>query len=149
MDQPDVEGINNSKEESAPADTGCLCLCMLARFHQVAADPQALQHEFGHSGQAFSDTDILRAAKYLKLKAKNVKTDVNRLKDFVLPAIAKSIGGEYFILANVNVEQGKVLIQKPGAQRPETLTLNELEQHWSGAFIGYQTLLVTRHDRQV
>jgi len=139
MDQPHVEGVNNSQKESSRADSGCHCLCMLARFHQVAAAPQALQHEFGHSGQSFSDTDILRAAKYLKLKAKAVKSETNRLKDFVLPAIAKSIDGEYFILANVNVEQGKVLIQKPGATRPETLTLDELEQHWSG-----ELLLVTK-----
>lgn len=139
MDRPGVEGINSSNKESAPADTGCLCLCMLARFHQVAADPQALQHEFGHSGQTFSNTDILRAAKYLKLKAKDIKTDTNRLKEIALPAIAKSVDGDYFILANVNVEQSKALIQKPGAQRPETLALDELEQHWSG-----ELLLVTK-----
>ena len=50
-------------------DTGCVSLVLLARYHQVAADPQGLKHEFGES-EHFSDTDILRASKYLKLKAK-------------------------------------------------------------------------------
>jgi len=34
-------------------DTGCISLVMLARIHQIAAEPQALQHQFGQSGKSF------------------------------------------------------------------------------------------------
>lgn len=135
MGQFETEGSNNSNEGADALDTGCLCLCMLARFHQVAADPQALQHEFGHSGQLFAGLEILRAAKYLKLKAKSIKSDVQHLKDLVLPAIARTTDDNYFILASFNPEQGKVLIQKPGSQSPQSITLNELEELWSGELI--------------
>lgn len=136
MGQFETENSNNANEEGSHAlDTGCLCLCMLARFHQVAADPQALQHEFGHSGQSFAGLEILRAAKYLKLKAKSIKSDVQHLKDLVLPAIARTRDDHYFILASFNAEQGKVLIQKPGSQSPQSITLNELDELWSGELI--------------
>jgi subfamily B ATP-binding cassette protein HlyB/CyaB len=135
MGQVESENSNCSNEGADALDTGCLCLCMLARFHQLAADPQALQHEFGHSGQSFASLEILRAAKYLKLKAKSIKSDVQHLKDLVLPAIARTRDDHYFILASFNAEQGKVLIQKPGSQSPQSITLNELEELWSGELI--------------
>lgn len=116
-------------------DTGCICLCMLARFHQVAADPQALRHEFSQSAQAFSDNDILRAAIYLKLKAKAVKSNLEALKDIVLPAIGKDHQGHYFILAQYDAERGKILMQSPAENRPRTITSIELTEFWSGDLI--------------
>ncbi len=135
MSQLNTEDSNNTREGTDAIDTGCICLCMLARFHQVAADPQSLQHEFGQSGDVFASLDILRAAKYLKLKAKSLKSDVQHLKDLVLPAIAQTIDGHYFILASFNAEQGKVLIQQPGSQNPQSITLNDLEALWSRELI--------------
>ncbi len=116
-------------------DTGCSCLCLLARYHQVAADAQALQHEFGESGRRFTDTDILRAASFLKLKAKLVKPDTQRLKDIALPAIAKDQSGNYLILGRIDSDNEKVLIQKPTARAPQTLSIKEFEALWSGELI--------------
>ena len=59
-------------------DTGLACLIMLARFHQIAADPGQLAHQFKVSGEAFGQTDILLAAKHLGLQAKAVKTSIDR-----------------------------------------------------------------------
>lgn len=128
-----TEELRNSKNREV--DTGCLSLCLLARFHQVAADPGALQHEFGQSGQTFSDTDILRAASYLKLKAKAIKADLEKLPDIALPAIAKATDGHYFVLAQYNAEQGKALVQAPGENRPQTLIKEELSERWQGELI--------------
>lgn len=69
-----------------------------------AADAKTLQHEFGESAKHFTDTDILRAASFLKLKAKLVKSDIQRLKDVALPAIAKDKNGKYFILGRIDSE---------------------------------------------
>ena len=62
--------------ESAPpsadagvTDTGLICLLILARFYDLPADGSQLRHQFAQSGQVLSDTDLLRAAKHLGLKA--------------------------------------------------------------------------------
>lgn len=62
------------KEEGAQQviDTGLSCLVIATRLHQVAADPNQLIHQFGQSGQVFSELDILLAAKWLKLKARAI-----------------------------------------------------------------------------
>ncbi len=123
------------QQENTNIDSGCVALVLLARFHQIAVDPHSLQHQYGQSGQHFSDTDILRAASHLKLKAKAIKASVSSLSGITLPAIAKDINGRYFILAQHNVEENKVLIQQPGAQRPSTITTEQLIEHWSGDLI--------------
>lgn len=116
MGQFEVEDSNNSNEGTDALDTGCLCLCMLARFHQVAADPQALQHEFGRSGQSFAGLEILRAAKYLKLKAKLVKSGVEHLKDLVLPAIARTKDDNFLSSPVLMRNKVKSLFRNPAAR---------------------------------
>lgn len=125
----------NVPPHNSNPDSGCSCLCLLARYYQVAADAQTLQHEFGESGKQFTDTDILRAASYLKLKAKKVKPDIGQLKDIALPAIAKDNAGKYLILARIDSDNEKVLIQNPAARAPQTLSLKDFEMLWSGELI--------------
>ncbi len=124
-----------SQQGSTSIDTGCISLVLLARFHHIAADPQALVHQFGQSGKTFSDSDILRAATYLKLKAKALKCTAEQLQSITLPAIAKDTDGRYFILAQYNTQQEKVLVQEPGADRPRTLSIEQLMKLWSGELI--------------
>src|SRR5512139_1349060 len=79
-------------------DNGLICLVMLARFHQISADPEQLAHQF-KSGEPFGKTEILLAAKHLGLQAKPVKTSIDRLDRTPLPAMAVDTEGGYFILA--------------------------------------------------
>ena len=108
----------------APIDTGLACLVMLARFHQIAADPGQLAHQFKVSGAAFEQSEILLAAKHLGLQAKAVKTSVDRLDRTPLPAMVADNTGGYFILARV--EGDKVLIHDPRVERPQMLSREEL-----------------------
>ena len=71
-------------------DTGLNSLVAIARFHQLPAEADQLAHEYGVSGEDFGDTEILRAAKALTLKAKQLKPILNELKPAMLPAIAKA-----------------------------------------------------------
>lgn len=64
-------------------------LCLIARLHQVAADPAALAHQLGLSPSEPVDVpDLLRAAKSLGLKARKVSCGVERLALTPLPALA-------------------------------------------------------------
>ena len=113
-----------------PVDTGLACLVMLARFHQIAADPGQLAHQFNVSGQASTQTELLLAAKHLGLQAKVVKTTIDRLDRTPLPAMAVDSTGGYFILARF--EDDTALIHDPRVERPQVVTRDELTARWSG-----------------
>ncbi|WP_296649141.1 type I secretion system permease/ATPase [Thiobacillus sp. 63-78] len=114
-------------------DTGLTCLVMLARFHQVAADPDQLAHQFKASGEPFGRHEILLAARHLGLQAKSVRTSVERLDRTPLPAMAVDSEGGHFILARFDA--GKALIHDPRAERPQVVSRDELLARWSGELI--------------
>src|SRR5262245_42954901 len=114
-------------------DTGLICLLILARFHDLPADGSQLRHLYAQSGQPLSDTDLLRAAKHLGLKAGVVRTRWCKLPGTPFPAIAKRRDGRYVVLAKINRE--KALIQDPVEGRPLVLTREQFESTWSGELL--------------
>ena len=132
-----------TEKEPVPTllDTGLACLVMLARFHQIAVDPEQLTHQFGVPGEpasagpraGFGKTEILLAAKHLGLQAKAVKTAPDRLDRIPLPALAADGNGGYFILARYDAD--KALIHDPRAERPQVITRDELLARWTGELI--------------
>jgi subfamily B ATP-binding cassette protein HlyB/CyaB len=114
-------------------DTGVIGLVMLARFHNIAADAAQIAHDFRESGKPLTVPQLLLAAKQLGLKARQVSTDVSRLPQTPLPALAIDPEGRFFILARVDAEQ--VLIQDPCAERPQVFSTAEFAARWSGELI--------------
>jgi len=119
--------------ESPMADTGLVCLVMLARFHSVAASAEQLAHEFALAQQLFTSRELLLAARKLGLKAKSVNTTIARLDRTPLPAIAANGDGTFFIIAKL--DQGKALIQDPRAERPEVISFEDLAARWTGELL--------------
>jgi len=123
-------------------DTGLNTLVAIARFHQLPAEPDQLAHEFSQPGEQFSDTEILRAAKALTLKAKCLKSSLSDINPAILPAIAKTKEGAYIIVARV-MEEGEgsqkhitdLLIHDLREQAPRSVSAAEFEQLWSGELI--------------
>ena len=124
-----------SSKYNEKMDSGCLALVMIARFHQVAADPTSLRHQFCQSDSIFSDLEIIHAAKYLKLKAKPLSCSVSSLERVPLPAVAKDKAGNYFILGQLDSKSNKVLFQNADGSRPKTCTLEQFSMLWSGELI--------------
>lgn len=131
--KPNQAASNFSRQSEPRIDTGLIGLVMMARLHGIAADPEQLAHEYRHGDQLFGHTEILLAAKKLGLKAKAVKINIQRLALTPLPALARDVYGDYFILAKVDAEQ--VLIQSPSTGRPERVSLAELQQRWQGELL--------------
>ena len=125
-------GSDSVTEETPPdlTDTGLICLLILARFHDLPANGSQLQHLFTQSGQALSDTDLLRAAKHVGLKAGVVKTKWDKLSGMPLPAMAKLVDGRYLVVAKVQGE--KVLVQHGDETRPLVLSRERFEMIWTG-----------------
>lgn len=134
-------------------DAGSLAaLCMVARFHQIAADPATLAHQLGlQSSAAVGTDDLLRAAKYLGLKAKLSKTTPERLSLTPLPALALMRGGDAaesgtnqdhhntsvraVILAQCDGK--RILLQDPTADgsRPVIESVEVFATQWTGELI--------------
>jgi len=122
------------KEGAEDMDTGLIGLVMLARFHGLAIDPDQIAHELKDPGKPFDSSKILIAAKRLGLKAKLVKTTIERLKKTPMPALALDKDGRYFIVARVD-EGDRVLIQDPRAERPQILLQDDFVERWSGQLL--------------
>jgi subfamily B ATP-binding cassette protein HlyB/CyaB len=106
---------------------------ILARYYDLPADGSQLRHQFAQSGQALSDTELLRAAKYLGLKAGSFNTSWSKLAGTPFPALAKRTDGRYVVLAKI--EGDKALIQDPVAGRPLVLLREQFESSWSGELL--------------
>lgn len=122
---------------SGSVDSGLASLAMVARFHQVAADPAQIRHQFGAQGSPFDAISLVRASRHLGLRAKSVRSHWDRLTRIALPTIAQSPAGKFFVLAKVG--EGKVLLQDPAQPKPQTLSREEFEESWNGNLI-----LITR-----
>lgn len=136
-------------------DTGLYTLAALANFHKVPADVSQLRHEFSPNGELFDTETILRAAKSLTLKAKEKIVQLNEITNSILPAIARSSDGRFFIIAQVSQSMVKktdlkrddylgfdrVLVHDLEEKSPKKITPEELSGMWSGRLI----LVVHRH----
>jgi subfamily B ATP-binding cassette protein HlyB/CyaB len=114
-----------------------ICLLILARFYDLPADGAQLRHQFAQSSRLLTDTDLLRAAKHLGLKAGVKTANWSKLGGIPLPALAKRTDGRYVVLAKI--EGDKVLLQDPVEARPLVLSREQFESAWTG-----QLLLFTK-----
>lgn len=131
---------NNEPASTAPAKSAPMqALCAVARFHQIAADPATLMHQLGlQPSEAIGTSELLRAAKYLGLKAKLSSTTAERLALTPLPALAMLRGEDaatrVVILAQCDGQ--RVLFQDPAAGGPPTIEpLEVFTAQWTGELI--------------
>jgi subfamily B ATP-binding cassette protein HlyB/CyaB len=111
-------------------------LCLLARLHQVAAEPAALRHALGRAPtEAVGTADLLLAAKHLGLKGKLSRSNAERLNLAPLPALARLNDGRWVVLAQCDGQ--RVLFQDALAQshRPTIEPLEVFAAQWSGELI--------------
>jgi subfamily B ATP-binding cassette protein HlyB/CyaB len=136
----EVPAPNPQAGEPAPGLDPLRALCLIARFHQVAADAATLAHQLGlQASEPVADDDLLRAAQHLGLKAKRVTTTPDRLQLSPLPALAKirrlDASEAYVILARC--DNDRVLFQDPGGEKahPTIESLETFAAQWTGELI--------------
>lgn len=118
-------------------DTGLLCLTIMAQLFDRKANPQQLRHLAGNGTALFGETDILRSARVLDLKAKAVSTTLERILKTPLPAIAEGKDGRFFILAKA--AEDKVLLHFPPSRTPEIVSMDGFIEQWNGRLLLFTT----------
>ena len=136
-----VDSATTEKTVPEGIDEGLASFTLLARFLGVAVDPADVKHRLGKQGEPATAQDLLRVAKWLKLKARLVTVKPERLSKTPLPAIALMNDGGFWILARLGQEEAnpQVLVHRPAAPRPEVMPYADFAATWSG-----QLLLLTR-----
>jgi ATP-binding cassette, subfamily B, bacterial HlyB/CyaB len=119
-------------------------LCLVARLHQVAAEPAALKHQLGLGASSpVSLQDMLRAARLLGLRPKHVRTALDRLPLTPLPALALMKGGAVAVLAQCDGQ--RVLLQRFGNEgEPPTPPLIEPIEQFAEQWTGELVLIASR-----
>ncbi|GAB4528991.1 MAG: type I secretion system permease/ATPase [Amphiplicatus sp.] len=114
--------------------SGFICLALLLKLLQVAADPAQLEHQLGAVGADPSPEDLTRLARRLGAKARVMKAGcAGELHRLPLPAIARRRGGGYVVVAQAS--EGRLLIQDPSEGRPRTVSPEAFETDWSGELV--------------
>jgi ATP-binding cassette, subfamily B, bacterial HlyB/CyaB len=111
-------------------------LCLVARLHQVAAEPHALRHALGKGEHdPVTIDDLLLAARQLGLKAKRIRTTPERLSVNPLPALAMLNDGRTVVLAQCDSQ--RVLFMDPGSghARPTIEPIETFAAQWSGELV--------------
>ena len=119
--------------------SGIQCLALIARFHQIPAEPSALIREFQHNDldsndKSLADINLIRAAKSLGFRAKFIVDKAGKLSAHTLPAIARHQDGHFFLIVKIGTKGGsdEVLIHDLAYGKPSTHSFNELNEFWTG-----------------
>ena len=132
---PETEPAQQPSGAPSPAelDAGLACLVLIAQFHNLPADAQALRHQLARPQGALQEVELLLGAKALGLKARTVRLRPERLEHTPLPCLALASDGHHFVLARVDA--AKALIFDPATKRNEILSREQLAARWDGRAI--------------
>ena len=132
----------------APSNGGLRALCLIARLHHIAVDPDTLAHQLGWSSSHRIDLDdLLIAARHIGLKAKRSRSRIDRLNLAALPALAvlrPDEGSDPRIVVLAQCDGQRVLFQDPAAAadassgqgaRPTIEPLDVFASQWTGELI--------------
>ena len=127
------------RSETTPLDPGLRALCGVAAYYRIAADPVQLARALALGERAADETDLIRAAKLVGLKARlAVKVDAERLQTLPTPAIVRMAGGAVMVLAGRSA-LGLLRLVDPISHAAQEAPLEDVARD-----IGGQALLVAR-----
>ena len=121
------------QEEMDKQDTGLNCLLTIAAYYGIPTDMGNIRHNYNLQGHIAGESDLLRIAKGLKLKAKCVNLNCEQIGKVTLPAIIQLQDGTFSILLRVN--EKKYLIALCNENSPRVLDEDAFEGVYSGECI--------------
>jgi ATP-binding cassette, subfamily B, bacterial HlyB/CyaB len=122
----------------ATTDSALAAFVLMLGFLQKPADGEQLRHAAGKGGAPLDASDLLRLAKQLDVRAREVDAPIAKLGRQPLPAIASTKDGHFFLL--LQVSDDKALVFQPDGDKPQAVPLEALAENYSGKLI----LMTTR-----
>jgi len=119
-------------------DSGLASLALVARLHHIDVDPHQLAHRFKEDERELDVITLLRAARSLGFKAKEASMAAQGIDPRILPLLARTRDGSYFIIVRVSRNEAgtvRYLVQRPQHPGPESLQADALDAMWSGSAI--------------
>ena len=119
-------------------DSGLYSLALAARLHQIPVDAEQLEHQFGNGPSSCDVAGIIRAAREIGFKAREIKIDASKISRRNLPLLVANAEGGYFLLARIQQQENGIrhyLIQYPGLKQPQILPESEFASLWQGTAI--------------
>ncbi|MGK5093616.1 type I secretion system permease/ATPase [Deltaproteobacteria bacterium TL4] len=117
-------------QKPATVDSGLSCLMMIVSFFRISADKDQLQRSFSNGTAPMGLTEIMRAAKTLKMKVRQSKGTWQKITNLPLPLILQKNDGTFLTLARA--EEQQVLTYDPLKSEPQWLSQKQLEPLWNG-----------------
>jgi ATP-binding cassette, subfamily B, bacterial HlyB/CyaB len=118
----------------APDQSGFVCLTLILKFLEIAAEPAQLHHQLGSNKGDVTPGDLVRLAKQLGAKSRLLSVEPSAdLSKHPLPAVGRWNDGGYFLIGKFGDSQ--VLIQDPQKAQPENLSLEEFSSRWFGDLV--------------
>lgn len=112
-------------------DGGLAALMFILSSQGVSVTPEQIQHQF--PGRPIGVVEMVRCAKNLRLKARSVTSNWERLTKTPLPAIAAMRDGSFLLLGRCG--EDSILVMAPNAPRPSMMSRAELEEAWDGRLV--------------
>src|ERR1700722_15939627 len=124
--------------EGTPLDPGLRALCGVAAYYRIGADPVQLARELALGARQANESDLIRAAMQIGLKARLVTmVTAKRLMDLPTPAIVR-VNGALMVFGGRN-PSGLCRIVDPISHAVQEVTLEDLARDIAG-----QALLIAR-----
>jgi subfamily B ATP-binding cassette protein HlyB/CyaB len=122
-----------AQAQAQPQDAGLALLLLIAHFHGVAAEPAQLRHNAALQGRAFSEDDLVLAARSLGLRARAVPLEAKRMDRLPWPALAMDRDGRHFVIAGMKDQTA--LVQEAAGGGQSIRPLEEILERSNGRII--------------
>ena len=131
------------ENEQLKLDFGLQCLITIAAYYRIPADAKNIIHLLAMDGKTFSDADLIRGAKLLKIKARSAVIIPNKLIKMTFPAILKTTDGYYLIL---KADGEKCLVVTEKNSIPNIISMDKLCEIWNGEILLFIPRMMNSRD---
>ncbi len=135
--------ITTAESEQLKHDFGLQCLMTIAAYYRIPADAKNIIHLLAMEGKTFSDSDLIRGAKLLKIKAKAAVIVPQKLLKMTFPAMLKTTDGYFLIL---KADSDKCLIVTEESSAPKIITMEKLCEIWRGEILLFIPRMMNNRD---
>ncbi len=132
-----------AESEQLKPDFRLQCLMTIAAYYRIPADAKNIIHLLAMEGKPFSDPDLIRGAKLLKIKAKAAVIVPQKLLKMTFPAMLKTTDGYFLIL---KADTDKCLIVTEESNAPKIISMEKLCEIWHGEILLFIPRMMSSRD---